>query len=102
MVLACRPHPMHPHAMGTYVGSATLLDEGDGTVIDVRVSLSTADARGERWFASVEGFDVDLEDNGRDVVVSLPAGTQARARLVVDITGDDPVVRLVGTSRSPV
>ena len=102
MVLARPRNLVHSHAMGTYVGSATLLDEGDGTVIDVRVSLSTADFLGERWFASVEGLDVDLEDNGRDVVVSLPAGTQARARLVVDITGDEPVVRLVGTSRSPV
>jgi hypothetical protein len=89
--------------MGTYVGSATLLDEGDGTVVDVRVALSTADPFGEKWFASVEGLaDVGADFDGRDVLVSLPAGTKARARVVVDITGDEPVIRLVGTSRSPV
>lgn len=89
--------------MGTYLGSASLLDEGDGTVVDVRVTLSTADPQGEKWFASVQGFaGVDAGHDGRDVIVSLPTGTKSRARLVVDITGDEPVVRLVGISRSPV
>jgi hypothetical protein len=89
--------------MGTYVGSATLTDEHDGTLAEVKVTLATADALGEHWFGSVQGLDVDgTEINGHEVVVSLPSGISGTAKVVIDLTGSEPLVRLVGTGRAPV
>jgi hypothetical protein len=87
--------------VGTYVGAASLLDERDGKRADVRVTLARADVDGERWFGSVQGLEgTDLD--GQDVVVELPAGFSGHARVVIDLTGDAPLVRLVGTGPAPV
>lgn len=87
--------------MGTYVGAASLLDEGAGTIA-VRVTLARADVDGERWFGSVQGLEEHLELDGHDVVVQLPTGARGTANVVIDLTGDEPHVRLVGTGPSPV
>lgn len=86
--------------MGTYVGAASLLDADDSKVADVRVTLSAADV--DHWFGTVQGLDERLQLHGLDVTVELPAGVRGQARLVIDITGDAPLVRLVGTGTSPV
>ena len=86
--------------MGAYVGVASLLDGNDAKVADVRVTLSAADV--DHWFGTVQGLDESLDLDGRDVVVELPAGVRGRARVVIDLTGEVPIVRLVGTGASPV
>ena len=87
--------------MGTYVGAAALLDEQDAKLADVRVTLARADVDGERWFGSVQGLEgIDLD--GHDVIVELPAGFRGQARVEIDLTGDAPVVRLVGTGPAPI
>lgn len=89
--------------MGTYVGTATLLDQQDGTQADVRVSLAAADNFGERWFGTVQGLTGEgLTLDGHEVIVELPAGTRSRAKVMIDLTGKEPVVRLIGTGRAPV
>ena len=88
--------------MGTYVGIAELLDHDDAKLADVRVTLARADAEGEHWFGAVEGLDDHLELDGQDVIVQLPVGSRGHARVVIDLTGDVPVVRLVGSGPAPV
>jgi hypothetical protein len=103
MVIACGRDFVHCQGMGTYVGSATLTDEHEGTLAEVTVTLATADALGERWFGSVQGLAGNgTAIDGREVVVALPSGISGKARVVIDLTGPEPVVQLVGTGRAPV
>ena len=103
MVIARAREWVQCQAMGTYVGTATLLDQQDGTQADVRVSLAAADNFGDRWFGTVQGLTGEgLTLDGHEVLVELPAGTRSRARVVIDLTGKEPVVRLIGTGRAPV
>jgi hypothetical protein len=88
--------------MGTYVGVASLLDQHDDKLGDVRVTLATADAEGIRWFGSVINDDVVIDLNGQEVTIQLPAGTRGRAMVEIDLTGDEPRVRLVGSGPAPV
>ena len=86
--------------MGTYVGTATILDE-DVRLADVRVTLGSTDEFAERWVGVVQGIDaIDLD--GREVVIELPTGMHGKARVEIDLTRDEPVIRLVGTSPSPI
>ena len=86
--------------MGTYVGTATILDE-DVRLGEVRVTLGTPDEFADRWVGVVQGIDaIDLD--GREVVIELPSGQLGKARVEIDLTRDDPVIRLVGTSPSPI
>jgi hypothetical protein len=78
------------------------LDDHNAKLADVQVSLATADASGERWFGSVQGFDGHDELDGHDVVIELPAGLSGKAKVVIDITGDEPLVRLIGSGPAPV
>lgn len=89
--------------MGSYVGTAVLRGDNDDKLADVRVTLARADVSGDRWFGSVQGLDPTIPDlDGLEVVVELPAGLRGRARVVLDITGDVPLVRLVGMGAAPV
>lgn len=87
--------------MGTYVGSAVLRDDDEGELATVSVALARADPTGERWFGSVQGLDDALLD-GRLVVVELPSGVRGRAEVMIDLTGVEPVIRLVGRGAAPV
>lgn len=87
--------------MGTYVGSASLVDDETGT-FEVRVSLASADPDGTRWFGSVQGLEEHPELDGKDVIIELPTGARGRANIVIDITEDVPHIRLVGTAPSPI
>jgi hypothetical protein len=88
--------------VGSYVGTAVLLDDHNDKVADVRVSLARADADGDRWFGSVQGLDPELDLDGHDVFVELPVGSKGRAKVVIDLTGAEPLIRLVGTGPAPV
>lgn len=88
--------------VGAYVGTAVLLDDHDDKLADVRVSLASADAAGDRWFGSVQGLAEDLKLDGTDVFVELPAGNRGKARVVIDLTGAEPLVRLVGNGPAPI
>lgn len=87
--------------MGTYVGTASLVDDETRT-FDVRVSLASADADGTRWFGSVQGLEEHPELDGKDVIVELPTGARGRANVVIDLTEDVPHIRLVGAAPSPI
>lgn len=88
--------------MGSYVGSASLVKVDGSHVADVRVSLSTADAAGERWFGYVDAPDDAVATlDGLEVVLELPSGTCSRARVVIDLTAEEPLVRLVGRGIVP-
>jgi hypothetical protein len=90
-------------AVGTYVGAASLRDANYVNLADVRVTLARADADGEAWYGSVQGLgDEQLVIDGQDVIVELPAGFRGRARVVIDLTGDVALVRLVGTGPAPI
>jgi hypothetical protein len=88
--------------MGTYVGVASLLDQHDDKLADVRVTLATADAEGVRWFGSMPNDDAIIDLDGQEVIIELPAGTRGRAVIEIDLTGDEPRVRLVGSGPAPV
>lgn len=87
--------------MGTYVGTASLVDGTTGA-FDVRVTLARADADGSRWFGSVQGLEEHLDLDGHDVVIQLPSGAKGRANVVIDLTEEPPHVRLVGAGPSPI
>ena len=89
-------------AVGHYVGAAILLDDHNDKLADVQVSLSTADASGDRWFGSVQGVGADSGLDGRDVVIQLPAGLTGKAKVVIDLTTDEPLIRLIGSGPAPV
>ena len=40
--------------------------------------------------------------DGREVFVELPVGVRGKARVVIDLTGAQPLVRLVGSGPAPV
>ena len=88
--------------MGTFNGVASLLDEHDAKLLDVHMSLASADAEGTRWFGSVNDAEAVIDLNGRDVIIELPSGTRGRAHVEIDLTVDAPTVRLVGSGSSPV
>jgi len=103
MGLLCRERwDAYDQRVGAYVGTAVLLDDHDAKLADVRVSLASADAAGDRWFGSVQGLAEDLKLDGTDVFVELPAGNRGKARVVIDLTGAEPLVRLVGNGPAPI
>ena len=87
--------------VGTYVGSASLVDAETGT-FDVRVTLASADASGTKWFGSVQGLDAAADLDGHEVIVQLPTGATGRANVMIDLTEDVPHIRLVGSGHSPI
>jgi hypothetical protein len=88
--------------VGSYVGSAVLLDGHNDKLADVQVSLATADATGERWFGSVQGLVGHPELDGHEVIIELPAGLTGKAKVVIDLTGPEPLIRLIGSGPAPV
>jgi hypothetical protein len=88
--------------VGSYVGAAVLLDDHNAKLADVQVSLATADATGERWFGSVQGLDGHPELDGHEVTIELPAGLTGKAKVVIDLTGAEPLIRLIGSGPAPV
>jgi hypothetical protein len=88
--------------VGSYFGAAVLFDEEHTKLADVQVSLATADAAGERWFGSVQGLEGHGELNGTEVVIELPAGLTGKAKVVIDLTGEEPLIRLIGSGPAPV
>jgi hypothetical protein len=89
-------------AVGTYNGVASLLDEHDAKLADVQLTLATTDDTGLRWFGSVRNNDTMIDLNGQEVVIQLPAGTRGTATVEIDVTGDEPGIRLVGSGPAPV
>jgi hypothetical protein len=81
--------------VGTYVGSAILLDDRDVEIASANVSLATVNLIDGTWQGYVHGIDASALA-GREVMVMLPSGLHARARVVVDIPGERSPVRLVG------
>ena len=88
--------------MGSYVGAASLLDQNDDKLADVQLTLASANAEGTRWFGSVQNDDTVIDLNGIEVIIQLPAGTRGRAMVEIDLTGDEPRIRLVGSGPAPV
>ena len=88
--------------MGAYDGKAALIDQEHGRLDDVHVSLATADPMGEKWFGTVRGEFGHPELDGHDVIIELPAGMSGKVKVQIDLTRDDPVVRLIGSGPAPV
>ena len=86
--------------MATYVGSAVLLDADDVQIGSAQVSLATIDVSAGTWQGYAHGIDPALLQ-GREVIVTLPTGTKGRARVVVDLTAEKPVIRLIGIGPGP-
>lgn len=87
--------------MGTYVGSAKLLDPAGTELADVSVSLASTGDLGEKWYGTVQG-EVSPEVNGQEVIVLLPSGIDAMANITIDLTGPEPVIRLRGSGPGPI
>ena len=88
--------------MGTYSGAAYLKDADQQPIDgDVTVSLATTDLMDGGWRGYAYGIDLTARD-GEEVIVELPHGTTGRARVVIDLTGDQPLTRLVGIDGDPV
>ena len=86
--------------MGTYVGAAVLLDADDSQIGSAQVSLATIDVSDGTWQGYAHGIDPALLE-GREITVTLPTGTKGRARVVIDLTGANPVIRLIGIGPGP-
>ena len=86
--------------MGTYVGSAVLLDENEEQIASAEVSLASIDVTDGTWQGYVHGVDADLLE-GREITVALPGGTKGHAQVIVDLTGTSPIIRLKGVGRGP-
>jgi len=88
--------------VGVYSGAATLR-AGDQQVIDgeITVSLATTDLVEGGWRGYAYGIDLTARD-GEEIFVELPHGTSGRARIVIDLTGPQPLTRLVGIEGDPV
>lgn len=82
------------------MGSAILLDENDQQIAAANVSLASIDVTDGTWQGYAHGVDPAMLE-GREITVSLPTGTTGRARVVVDLTGREPVIRLIGVGRGP-
>jgi hypothetical protein len=102
MVYLRAPRGAYDPCVGSYFGAAVLFDEEHTKLADVQVSLATADAAGERWFGSVQGLEGHGELNGTEVVIELPAGLTGKAKVVIDLTGEEPLIRLIGSGPAPV
>jgi hypothetical protein len=84
--------------MGAYVGAVTLVATATPRQLDgVEVTLAAAD---DRWFGTVQAGGTGLLD-GETVVVRLPSGLEGTARVVIDLTGPEPLIRLRGVGRAP-
>jgi hypothetical protein len=81
--------------VGTYVGSAVLLDENEEQIACAEVSLASINVSDGTWQGYVHGVDAGLLD-GREITVALPGGTKGHARVIVDLTGSSPIIRLKG------
>ena len=88
--------------MGVYSGAANLRDLNEQPINgDVTVSLATTDLMDGGWRGYAYGIDLTALD-GEEVIIELPHGTSGRARVVIDLTGDQPLTRLVGVDGDPV
>ena len=87
--------------VNTYVGEALLLDELESELGEAQVSLATIDATTGSWRGYAHGLDASLLD-GREVWVRLPGGLSGKARVVLDLTGAEPIVTLVGVGPGPI
>ena len=88
--------------MGVYSGAATLRDRDDRAIDgDITVTLATTDLTEGGWRGYAYGIDLTARD-GEEVVIELPHGTSGRARVVIDLTGDEPLTRLLGVDGEPV
>jgi hypothetical protein len=63
----------------------------------VEVTLAATE---ERWFGTVQSGVDDLVQ-GELVVVRLPDGLEGTARVLIDLTGPEPTIRLRGVGRPP-
>ena len=86
--------------MGTYVGSAVLLDENEQQITNAEVSLASINVSDGTWQGYVHGIDASALD-GREVTVALPGGTKGHAKVIVDLTGSSPIIRLKGVGPGP-
>jgi hypothetical protein len=82
------------------VGSAVLLDEQEQQITNAQVSLASIDVTDGTWQGYVHGIDPSTLD-GREITVALPGGMTGHARVIVDITGASPIIRLVGVGPGP-
>jgi hypothetical protein len=88
--------------VGVYSGAATLRDQNQEPIDgDVTVSLATTDLMDGGWRGYAYGIDLTARD-GEEIFVELPHGTSGKARVVIDLTGDQPLTRLVGIEGDPV
>lgn len=101
MILPSRIVSAYPLDVGTYTGSAVLLDEQQREISVAQVSLATTDLVEGGWRGYAYGIDLTAQD-GHEIVVELPHGTSGRARVVIDLTADEPIVRLVGLGAGPI
>lgn len=84
--------------MSSYVGAVTLVAERDPREHPgVEVTLASID---DRWFGTIQRGIDGLAD-GDLVTLRLPDGLEGTARVIIDLTGPDPHVRLHGMGRSP-
>lgn len=72
-----------------------LLDEHEQPITNAEVSLASIDVSDGTWQGYVHGVDAELLD-GREITVALPGGTKGHAQVIVDLTGQSPVIRLKG------
>ncbi len=87
--------------MATFVGRVTVLDEQLGPIGTVGATLATTGETGGAWFGLLPTGLAGLVSNGDRVWVQLPNGLQGEARVIVDLTGAEPVIRLRGVGRAP-
>ena len=88
--------------MGTYSGAASLKDAEQHPIDgDVTVSLATTDLMDGGWRGYAYGIDLTARD-GEEIFVELPHGTSGKARVVIDLTGTQPLARLEGIEGDPV
>jgi hypothetical protein len=86
--------------VGTYVGSAVLLDEEHEQIAQAEVSLASINVSDGSWQGYVHGIDPAALE-GREITVELPGGTTGQARVIVDLTKTPAVIRLVGIGPGP-
>jgi hypothetical protein len=88
--------------VGSYVGVATLLDEHRQAIGDAKVTLASVGSTDGGWFGNVQADLAGLVRDGDRLVVKLPGGLEGRVRVTIDLTGEQPVIRLRGIGRSPI
>src|SRR5262245_23458841 len=66
----------YTRCVGTYVGSAILLDDDEAEITAAQVSLATIDVVNGTWQGYAHGIDASALD-GQEITVSLPTGTKS-------------------------